>query len=66
VEPPHASDRAGQVVLLVQPAAGGVLIPSEVEMLLLEVEHQQKCCADHRRPAGHSESAPNRIGDPMY
>ena len=32
--------RAGQVVLLVQPAAGGVLIP-------FEVEHQQKCCADH-------------------
>jgi hypothetical protein len=32
--------RAGQVVLQVQPAAGGVLIP-------FEVEHQQKCCADH-------------------
>jgi hypothetical protein len=32
--------RNGQVVLLVQPAAGGVLIP-------FEVEHQQKCCADH-------------------
>ncbi|QNE23026.1 hypothetical protein F1D05_19840 [Kribbella qitaiheensis] len=32
--------RDGQVVLLVQPAAGGVLIP-------FEVEHQQKCCADH-------------------
>jgi hypothetical protein len=32
--------RAGQVVLLVQPAAGGVLIP-------FEVEHQLKCCADH-------------------
>jgi hypothetical protein len=32
--------RNGQVVLVVQPAAGGVLIP-------FEVEHQQKCCADH-------------------
>jgi hypothetical protein len=32
--------RNGRVVLLVQPAAGGVLIP-------FEVEHQQKCCADH-------------------
>jgi hypothetical protein len=32
--------RDGQVVLLVQPAAGGVLIP-------FEVEHQQRCCADH-------------------
>jgi hypothetical protein len=32
--------RDGQVVLLVQPAAGGVLIP-------FEVEHQIKCCADH-------------------
>ena len=32
--------RDGRVVLLVQPAAGGVLIP-------FEVEHQQKCCADH-------------------
>lgn len=32
--------RNGQVVLLVQPAVGGVLIP-------FEVEHQQKCCADH-------------------
>jgi hypothetical protein len=32
--------RNGQVVLLVQPAAGGLLIP-------FEVEHQQKCCADH-------------------
>ena len=32
--------RDGKVVLLVQPAAGGVLIP-------FEVEHQQKCCADH-------------------
>lgn len=30
----------GKVVLLVQPAAGGVLIP-------FEVEHQQKCCAEH-------------------
>lgn len=32
--------RDGRVVLLVQPAAGGVLIP-------FEVEHQQKCCAEH-------------------
>ena len=32
--------RNGRVVLLVQPAAGGVLIP-------FEVEHQQKCCVDH-------------------
>lgn len=32
--------RDGQVVLLVQPAAGGVFIP-------FEAEHQQKCCADH-------------------
>jgi hypothetical protein len=32
--------REGRVVLLVQPAVGGVLIP-------FEVEHQQKCCADH-------------------
>jgi hypothetical protein len=32
--------RNGQVVLLVQPAAGGVLIP-------FEVEHQIKCCANH-------------------
>ncbi|GAA1565417.1 hypothetical protein GCM10009789_18700 [Kribbella sancticallisti] len=32
--------RNGQVTLLVQPAVGGVLIP-------FEVEHQQKCCADH-------------------
>ncbi|WP_112245260.1 hypothetical protein [Kribbella monticola] len=32
--------RDGRVVLLVQPAAGGALIP-------FEVEHQQKCCADH-------------------
>lgn len=32
--------RAGRIVLLVQPAANGVLIP-------FEVEHQQKCCADH-------------------
>ncbi|TDO54732.1 hypothetical protein EV643_101522 [Kribbella sp. VKM Ac-2527] len=32
--------RAGRVVLQVQPAAGGVLIP-------FEPEHQQKCCADH-------------------
>jgi len=32
--------RNGQVVLLVQPAVGGVLIP-------FEVEHQQKCCSDH-------------------
>ncbi|HET6299258.1 MAG TPA: hypothetical protein VFG33_38190 [Kribbella sp.] len=32
--------RNGQVVLQVQPAAGGVLIP-------FELEHQQKCCADH-------------------
>jgi len=32
--------RDGKAVLLVQPAAGGVLIP-------FEVEHQQKCCADH-------------------
>lgn len=30
----------GQVVLLVQPAVGGVLIP-------FEVEHQIKCCANH-------------------
>jgi hypothetical protein len=32
--------RAGRVVLQVQPAAGGVLIP-------FELEHQQSCCADH-------------------
>ncbi|WBQ05637.1 hypothetical protein [Kribbella sp. CA-293567] len=32
--------RDGQVVLLVQPAAGGVLIP-------FEVEHQLKCCSNH-------------------
>jgi hypothetical protein len=32
--------REGQVILQVQPAAGGVLIP-------FEAEHQQKCCADH-------------------
>lgn len=32
--------RAGRVVLQVQPAVGGVLIP-------FELEHQQKCCADH-------------------
>jgi hypothetical protein len=32
--------RNGEVTLLVQPAAGGLLIP-------FEVEHQQKCCADH-------------------
>jgi hypothetical protein len=32
--------RNGQTVLLVQPAAGGVLIP-------FELEHQIKCCADH-------------------
>jgi hypothetical protein len=32
--------RNGQIVLLVQPAAGGVLIP-------FEVEHQIKCCANH-------------------
>ena len=32
--------RNSRVVLLVQPAAGGVLIP-------FEVEHQQKCCVDH-------------------
>ncbi|TCM45915.1 hypothetical protein [Kribbella sp. VKM Ac-2568] len=32
--------RNGRVVLLVQPTAGGVLIP-------FEVEHQQKCCVDH-------------------
>ncbi|GAA0960515.1 hypothetical protein GCM10009554_75710 [Kribbella koreensis] len=32
--------RHGQIVLLVQPAAGGVLIP-------FEVEHQIKCCANH-------------------
>jgi hypothetical protein len=32
--------REGQVILQVQPAAGGVLIP-------FEAEHQQKCCSDH-------------------
>lgn len=32
--------RNGRIVLLLQPAAGGVLIP-------FEAEHQIKCCADH-------------------
>ena len=32
--------RAGRIILQVQPAAGGLLIP-------FELEHQQKCCADH-------------------
>ncbi|ONI67934.1 hypothetical protein BWI15_33250 [Kribbella sp. ALI-6-A] len=32
--------REGQVILQVQPAAGGVLIP-------FEAEHQHKCCSDH-------------------
>ncbi|GAA0576010.1 hypothetical protein HPO96_15665 [Kribbella sandramycini] len=32
--------REGQLVLQLQPAAGNVLIP-------FELQHQQKCCADH-------------------
>lgn len=32
--------RAGRLVLQVQPAAGNLLIP-------FELQHQQKCCADH-------------------
>ncbi|MFC0624879.1 hypothetical protein [Kribbella deserti] len=32
--------RSGRSVLLVQPAAGGVLVP-------FELEHQQKCCSNH-------------------